>query len=127
MQTQRPLAGNRLDAGNIFAQITQLLHAFVLSQLHLEAQAKEPLGALPFLRFQLFIIQIANLFRFHCSSSLVLSGYLTAAAALTSWRITNRVLKGSLFEAKRIASAAISGVTPSISKSTLPGRTTATQ
>ena len=44
MQTQRPLAGDGLDPGYIFAQIAQLFHAFVLPQLHLEAQAKELLG-----------------------------------------------------------------------------------
>jgi large subunit ribosomal protein L16 len=29
--------------------------------------------------------------------------YLTTAVGLTSWRITNRVLRGSLFEASRVA------------------------
>ncbi len=68
MQTQRPLAGDGLDAGYILAQIAQLLYAFVLPQLHLEAQAKELLGGLLLLPYQLFIVQIANLFRFHRSS-----------------------------------------------------------
>ena len=69
IQTKCPLAGNGLDAGYVFAQIAQLLYAFVLPQLHLEAQAKELLGGLLFLPLQLFIVQVANLFRFHGSSS----------------------------------------------------------
>ncbi len=127
MHTQHPLAGNRLDAGDILAQIAQLLHAFVLPQLHLEAQAKELLGRLPFLVLQLFIVQVANLFRFHCSSSLVLSGYLTATATLDIMPHHKSGLEGQLVRSQAHRLAAISGVTPSISKSTLPGRTTATQ
>ena len=37
------------------------------------------------------------------------------------------VFRGSLWAARRMASLAMSGVTPSISNSSLPGRTTATQ
>src|SRR3984885_10784298 len=122
VQTKSPLTGNGLDASYVFAQIAQLLYALVLPQLHLEAQAKELLGRGLFLPLQLIIVQVANLFRFHRSSL-----YLATAVGLTSWRMTKRVLRGSLFDARRMASAAISGLTPSISNSTLPGRTTATQ
>ena len=39
MQLQLALARNRLDASNVFLQLAQLLHAFVLAEFHLEAQA----------------------------------------------------------------------------------------
>ena len=122
VQTERPLTGNGLDASYVFAQIAQLLYTFVLPQLHLEAQAKELLSRGLLLPRQLVIIEVTNLFGFHGSSL-----YLATAAILTSCRMTNRVFRGNLFDARRMASAAMSGATPSISNSTLPGRTTATQ
>src|SRR6185437_1215118 len=52
--------------------------------------------------------------------------YASTAAFSTPGRCTNLVFSGSLLAARRIASWATSGATPSISKRILPGRTTAT-
>src|SRR5579875_458275 len=140
---EHALAGDRLNPRYILLEFAQLLDAFGLAHFHLKAQTKNLLPRLVFLDLELFVTQVANLIEFHDPISspglrpawtgypLNLYGraarYLAAAVALTSWRITNRVLSGSLLAASRIASCAISGLTPSISKSTLPGRTTATQ
>src|SRR6202035_5122755 len=59
--------------------------------------------------------------------SLLGHGVTASRSEPVSSRMRNRVLMGSLNAARRIASWAVSRVTPAISKSTRPGSTTATQ
>src|SRR6185437_4082111 len=56
-----------LDARNVFLQLAQLLQAFVLAHLHLEAKAENLLRRLVRLLHQFFFVQIDDLIHFHNS------------------------------------------------------------
>ncbi len=75
IQSQLALTRDGLDARNVLLQTAQLLHAFGLSQAHLEAQAEELLGGLLLLVLQLVRAQVTNLVQFHLVFS---SGPLSA-------------------------------------------------
>src|SRR6185312_8917551 len=83
---------------------------------HLEAEAEELVAEIGLAGFELLIAHLAKAFGgrvvLHCSSPP---------------RLTKRVLRASLWEARRMASWAWATGTPSISKRMRPGRTTATQ
>ena len=138
------LTSGRLDACNVLLQAAQLLQTFILSHAHLKAQTEELFSSLTLLLRQFDIAQVQNLFHFHCryllrflqflllqSRARIFSpcvNYLVVTVALCMFgRATNNVRMGSLCDAKRMASLAISIGTPSISNRILPGFTTATQ
>ena len=137
---------HRLDLCDLLAQLAELLHSVVLPQRDLKAKPEQLLGRRLLLVQQLVVAQITNLCEFHLFSPALrhslwdqrarlpyadYSAYAVFFSAATAFsapgRSTNLVFSGSLFDASRIASCAISGVTPSISNRILPGRTTATQ
>jgi hypothetical protein len=59
------LAGDRLQASHVLAQLPDLFDTLVLPQLDLKAQPEELLGRFALLLCQLHVAQIANLVGFH--------------------------------------------------------------
>src|SRR5262249_17688725 len=110
---QFSLAANGLDPGYIFLQRSKFVQTFSLSCRQLKSQAKHLFCHFALLSLQFVVGQLSDFFGFHRYSCPI--------------RDTNFVWMGSLLAARRIASRATSSLTPSISKITLPGRTTATQ
>src|SRR5207302_9291442 len=86
---------------------------FQLSHGLLDAHPKQLIGELAFLRAELVAAEVAQFRRLHSIFS-------------CAKRVANLVRIGSFAAASFIASRASFSVTPSISKSTLPGRTTQT-
>src|SRR5580692_1990689 len=62
---QRALPRYRLDLGDLFAQLAELLHSIVLPQRYLEAQPEQLLGRRLLVVRELFVAQVTNLFQFH--------------------------------------------------------------
>src|SRR5437879_6929666 len=111
-------------AGDLAAQLAHLAVVLHLAGRLLEANLEELAALGPQVLRQLLVVHLAeDLERLEPLAHTVAS---TTSAPVSS-RTTKRVLMGSLNAASRIASWAISWVTPAISNSTRPGRTTATQ
>src|SRR6185295_18509846 len=109
----RLLAQNRLDARQVAAHAAHLGRRLELPHRLLNPQPEQLVVEVALAHQQVGDRQLANLRRLHDTVS-------------CSKRIANLVLIGSLAEASRIALRASTSLTPSISNSTLPGRTTHT-
>src|SRR5713101_1123905 len=109
----RPLAEHGLDACQVAPGLAHLHRVGELGGGPLEAQVEELVGELVLARAQLDIAHVARFLWFH-------------AAAPAAWRSRGWVASESLAAARRSASFALVGSTPSISNSMRPGFTTAT-
>src|SRR5256885_2179880 len=107
------LSHHRLHAGEIAANSSDLFWIFQVAHRFLNPHAKELIGELAFADAELVGAEVADFGGLH---------------SIFSWakRVANFVRIGSFAAASFIASRASGSVTPSISNSTRPGRTTQT-
>src|SRR5437879_5895214 len=106
------------NACAIFSHGAGLFQTLHLSHGHLQAQPEHLLFDVAQLRLEFRTIQVAQVLRSHCFP---LVRYSTIMS-----RVTSLDLIGSLCAASRIAWAALSDPTPSISSKLFPGRIAAT-
>src|SRR5262252_3350871 len=107
------LAKHGFHASQVPPHRAQLVRRFELPHRLLDAHAEQLIGQLAFLHAELVGAEVPQFCRLHCTFS-------------CAKRVANFVRIGIFAAARRIAwRASFSGM-PSISKSTLPGRTTAT-
>src|SRR5215471_5234073 len=107
------LSQHRLDAREVATDRAHLVRRFQLSHRLLDAHPEELIGQLALLAAELLDGEVAQFRGFHCILS-------------CAKRTANFVRIGSFAAASFIASRASFSLTPSISNSTRPGRTTAT-
>src|SRR3954463_14331606 len=102
-----------LDAREIAAHLAHLVRRFQLSHRLLDPHAEQLIGQFALPRAELVGAEVAQFGGLHSIFS-------------SAKRVANLVMIGSFAAASRIASRASFSLTPSISKSTRPGRTTQT-
>src|SRR6185436_11716811 len=107
------LSLNRLDAREIAAHRAHLVRRLELSHRLLDSHPEQLIGEVALLGAELLGSQVAQFGGFHSIFS-------------SAKRVANLVMIGSFAAARRIASRASFSLTPSISNSTRPGRTTQT-
>src|SRR3954447_7956813 len=107
------LSEDRFDPRQVPSHGAHLVGRFQLSHRLLDAHPEELIGQLAFLGAELLDGEVAQFRGFHCTLS-------------CAKRVANLVRIGSFAAASFIASRASFSGMPSISNSTLPGRTTAT-
>ena len=115
LRGQRALTCDRLDARDVLLQRAQFLDAVGVAEALLEAQAEELLGGLGLLlfssssvRLRIFSTSIDVLSSGMSSRELWAAACLAATVGLYPVALHESVFRGSLFEARRIASFAIS-------------------
>src|SRR5262245_33010826 len=113
------LAQQRLDAGDLAADLRQARHVVELTGRVLEAQVEQLFLRLAEPVLELGVVELSELL-----GRVVRHGSVPQAS---SCRTTKRVLIGSLCIASRMASRAVASGTPDSSDITRPGFTTATQ